>query len=340
MKATRPQARQAPAMLSERMRALRLIAIFLLATPLFMGASVCAGAAVAAQFGRSNLQFDVLSHFAPFWFAGGMSALLLAFLFRGYARALIAGAAAVAVVAAGVLIAPELVRSTGPKASADAPGQIKLVQFNVWHNADGFERSVDWLIAQNPDIVVIEESQPAVRTLIEARTDWHATCADCEVAIYSRRPPIPDGSPAIPGAPGPLTRAVFQDARGRFTVLGIHNAWPTDPDQPFQEARLARTLAGTDTSRTIVSGDFNSTPWSFARRQWDAQFEVIRRDRALFSWPAFQYKRLRFLGWFPFLPIDHVYAGKDWATVSVKRGPRLGSDHFPVVVILAPVARR
>lgn len=323
------------------MRALRLIAIFLLATPLFLAASVCAGAAVAAQFGRSSLQWDVLTHFAPFWFAGAVAAFALAFLFRGYARALIAGAAAVGILAAGSLIAPELVRSTGPQAPAGAPGAIKLIQFNVWHNSDGFERSVDWLVAQEPDIVVIEESQPAIRKLIEARTDWHATCADCEVVIYSRRPPVPQASsPSVPGAPGPLTRAVFRDDRGEFTVLGIHNAWPTDPDQPFQEARLAGVLAGTDTSRTLVSGDFNSAPWSFARRRWDAQFGVIRRDRALFSWPAFQYKRLRFLGWFPFLPIDHVYAGDDWATVSVTRGPRLGSDHFPVVAILAPVARR
>ena len=39
---------------------------------------------------------------------------------------------------------------------------------------------------------------------------------------------------------------------------------------------------------------------------------------------------------FPFLPIDHVYAGRDWRTVRVQRGPRLDSDHYPVIVRLAP----
>ena len=42
----------------------------------------------------------------------------------------------------------------------------------------------------------------------------------------------------------------------------------------------------------------------------------------------------------PVLPIDHVYAGPGWATVSVERGPSIGSDHYPLVVILAPVAPR
>ncbi|HQR90495.1 MAG TPA: endonuclease, partial [Caulobacter sp.] len=36
----------------------------------------------------------------------------------------------------------------------------------------------------------------------------------------------------------------------------------------------------------------------------------------------------------PFLPIDHVYAGGAWKTVSVVRGPALGSDHRPIVVKL------
>ena len=39
---------------------------------------------------------------------------------------------------------------------------------------------------------------------------------------------------------------------------------------------------------------------------------------------------------FALLPIDHVYAGPGWRTVRAERGPRLGSDHYPVIVTLAP----
>lgn len=86
----------------------------------------------------------------------------------------------------------------------------------------------------------------------------------------------------------------------------------------------------------IIAGDFNSTPWSFARRRDDRDFGLIRRTRALFTWPAEKISHNRLPAPFPYLPIDHVYAGPGWATVSVERGPRLGSDHYPVVVTLAP----
>lgn len=323
------------------MRFVRLALGVLLALPLFLLAALCAGAAVAAHFGRVSLQWDILAHFAPLWLAGALAGALGGLLFRGYARALIVSMGVVGVAAAGLLMAPEYLRDTGPRAGPDAPGQLKVIQFNVWHDSDGFARSVDWLVTQDPDIVVIEESRPEIRRMITERTDWHATCGECETVIYSRAAPIRQGSPRVPGAPGPLTRGVFEDAQGRYTVIGVHYAWPTDPqDQQPQEMRLARVLGETDRTRAIVAGDLNSAPWSFSRRRWDAEFGVIRRDRALFSWPALQYKRLRWLGIFPFLPIDHVYAGSDWATVKVERGPRLGSDHYPVVVTLAPVARR
>lgn len=323
------------------MRFVRLALGVLLAPPLFLLAALCAGAAVAAHFGRTSLQWDILAHFAPVWLAGALAGTLGGLFFRGYARALIVSMGAVGVAAAAALMAPEYLRDTGPKARPDAPGQLKVIQFNVWHHSDGLERSVDWLMSQDPDIVVMEESRPEIRRLIAARTRWHATCAECETVIYSRAAPIRQGSPRVLGAPGPLTHAVFEDARGRYTVIGVHYAWPTDPqDQQPQEQRLARVLGETDRARAIVTGDLNSAPWSFFRRRWDAEFDVIRRDRALFSWPAMQYNRVRWLGLFPILPIDHVYAGSAWATVKVERGPRLGSDHFPVVLTLAPVAQR
>jgi endonuclease/exonuclease/phosphatase (EEP) superfamily protein YafD len=124
-------------------------------------------------------------------------------------------------------------------------------------------------------------------------------------------------------------------------VVGVHYAWPTDPRrQQYQEARLASILAAVDRSRAIVAGDLNSTPWSFSRRRWDERFGLIRRTRAVFSWPALTQAQFPVLGAVPFLPIDHVYAGSGWATVDVERGPKLGSDHYPIVVTLAPAAPR
>jgi endonuclease/exonuclease/phosphatase (EEP) superfamily protein YafD len=324
------------------MRALRVVLTVLLAPPLFLGAALCAGAAAAAHMGGESLRFDILAHFAPIWLTGGLMSLAGALVFHGYARALILGMGAAAVLCAGALMAPEYLRDIGPKAPPDAPDQLKIVQMNVWSRNEELQSSVDWAFAQDPDIVIFEETTPALRDRVADRPGWHATCRACEVMILSKRPPLRSGMVRLRGPkPGPLTRAVFRDRRGTFAVIGVHYAWPTDSsDQQAQEAGLAQVIAMSPRERTIVAGDFNSTPWSFSRRRWDAEFGLIRRDRALFSWPARQYKRLRWLGFFPFLPIDHVYAGSDWATVKVERGPRLGSDHYPVVVTLAPVSPR
>ena len=96
---------------------------------------------------------------------------------------------------------------------------------------------------------------------------------------------------------------------------------------------------GPDLPHTILAGDFNLTPWTFALRRMDVQFGLTRRTRALATWP----NRLPShdnpaLMPFPILPIDQIYAGSAWRTESIRRGPRTTSDHYGVLATLAPAA--
>jgi endonuclease/exonuclease/phosphatase (EEP) superfamily protein YafD len=313
-----------------------------LGPPTLIAAAGSAIAAIVAQGGRLNAKIDVLAQFAPLWLAASVATLLFGLCLYGVTRRLVMAASAVAIVASGALIAPEFLRSVGPQAPAGAPGQIKIIQFNVWaHNQDP-QATLRWLDKENPDIVVITENSPQFDAALDTHPHWRIACRLCSVLILSRQPALfaeqardRRGRETVT----PLTRAYFQDGRGGFELIGVHNAWPFDPDEPLQEARLAHYIAMADRSRLIVTGDFNSTPWSFQRQRWDRVFGIPRRERAVFSWPA------RHEGWLhwpglPFLPIDHVYAGSGWATVSVRRGPRLSSDHYPLIVTLAPVAPR
>jgi endonuclease/exonuclease/phosphatase (EEP) superfamily protein YafD len=136
--------------------------------------------------------------------------------------------------------------------------------------------------------------------------------------------------------PMELNGVVVDSPAGRTAVLGVHAPWPTQPSLPRELAALTPIVRSYPAATTILAGDFNSTPWSFARQRDDSEFGLIRRTRAVFTYPVAAYRR-RLI---PVLPIDHVYAGAGWATVKVERGPLLGSDHYAVAVTLAPTAPR
>jgi endonuclease/exonuclease/phosphatase (EEP) superfamily protein YafD len=93
---------------------------------------------------------------------------------------------------------------------------------------------------------------------------------------------------------------------------GHHSSW-------FQRAVVAGQIHGVATDAMILAGDFNTTPWSFAMRRQDQLFAPLgRRTHAWFSWPA-RLDALRQPWPLPILPIDHVYAGRDWETTRLTR---------------------
>lgn len=298
------------------------------------GAGLCLLGAGLAQLGRRSAAWDVLTNLAPGYLAGGALSLATASILRDGERALALVLGAGAVIAAGLLMAPEFLSSPARRASAAGPGAFKLIQFNIKNGEGGIDRPAAWLAAQRPDVVVVQETNRRVRAAISERTGLHLTLAHGSVALFSREPPVSLlPRQKVAESPTLLVGARFRTALGEALVLGVHYPWPTEFDRLAQTADLVRLVRALPAETTILSGDFNSTPWSFTRRREDRELGLIRRTRAVFSWPAWRGLP------FPLLPIDHVYAGSAWATVSVRRGPKLGSDHYPIVVILAPQAR-
>ncbi len=284
-------------------------------------AIVTAGAALLSLGGAVSERLDVLTHFMPFYFAGGVLALALA-------------------VAGRAELAPILLAA---RPGATPTGKhLKLIQFNLWAGNFDPERTAKWIVAENADIVVVEEAIGAgasVPPAIAHQYPYRTTCRvdfDCSTLILSAAPPEASGDLWGAGRT-PLSGAwaKFGDGAGAFTVVAAHftRPFPAGPQQA-QSRRLADILDRFDKSSLIVAGDFNSTPWSFALRRQDARFGLARLTRAMFTWPAARFTRWRLWSPLPFLPLDHVYAGSGWRAVSVARGPRLGSDHYPVVVVL------
>ena len=301
---------------------------------LLLGALSATGA-VLAHGGRFSGHLDVLTHFAPLYLAAATVVLICA-VFTPMAQgklalALLGGIGAVASLA---LILPELMRPSEPHAPANAAGQVKVIQFNVSRRDVQLDDRARWLAEQDPDFLILEESTPAMRAAVLHDLPRNMSCGrTCETVIFTRTAPAKTDQPRRGRfGLGPAIAIVHMAPQdGGYVLVGTHYTWPTAVRNHRENtARMLQLIDPLPKARVILTGDFNSTPWSFARAREDARNGLVRRTHALASWPT--------TFGVPFLPIDHVYAGPGLRTVSVKRGPDLGSDHYPIVAVLAPVS--
>jgi endonuclease/exonuclease/phosphatase (EEP) superfamily protein YafD len=217
-----------------------------------------------------------------------------------------------------------------------------VLTFNTWDDNRQPDQTVDAIIGANADVVLLQEffglsvkAQQRLATVYPYR----AGCpAGCDLVMLSKRP-------WLVGGPDTANRdehdtAIWGETTapdGRpVDVLTLHYAWPLPPGvQVYQRGVVAGVVAGLPKANLIVAGDFNLAPWTAALKRQDAAFApMTRRERALSSWPAL-IARMGRPSPFPILPIDHVYAGAAWKTLSVRRLPRAGSDHFGLLVTLA-----
>jgi len=296
-------------------------------------------AATALAYGGGfSVRLDLLTHFAPLYMAAAALAMILGAVGPKAGRGALLLLSAAALVGGAALVGPEILsRRQEPRAPPGQPGEIKIIQFNAWGRNSRPDDAVRWMLQQDPDIIIIEEAGRVRDRLI--RAGYKGSCLSCGAVLFAKTKPVRRYTePPRQGYRSHLASATYVDALGEFTVVGVHRYWPVRFTRDRVQTRsLRRYMASLPSRRTILAGDFNSTPWSFARRREDRDLGLVRRTRALPTWPAAQLSHNRLPAPFPYMPIDHLYAGPGWRTVAVERGPELGSDHYPIVVTLAPV---
>jgi endonuclease/exonuclease/phosphatase (EEP) superfamily protein YafD len=305
-------------------------------------AAVSALAAILSLGGAFNNNLDILTHLAPAWLAMSLMALVLLGVSGFQASRGVPVMAAVTIAICAWLMVPDLIaRITAPRFPA-ADQTLKIIQFNVWdHNRDP-AATARWLLDQDADIVVLEETGGgAIPAALAGRYPFRAPCdkgpEGCATTILAKSLPVDGGQLMWTklGRRHAGAWATFGAGAQAFTIVGTHYRWPEPlARQVAQAERFAEVIQRYDRKSLIVVGDFNMTPWSFALRRQDARFGLARLSHAIFTFPA---------GWisnwgttfpFPLLPIDQVYAGSDWRPVSIRRGPAMGSDHYPIVATL------
>ena len=293
---------------------------------------------LAALTARWDWRADLLVHFqAPALAVTLAAAVALARRQRWAAAAL--GVLAVAQVV-------PLVRYWGTNPippDPGAPARLRILVANVLVKNRDHAALIRLIRREAPDVVgLVELSDEWLAALAPLRREYpHGLAAPDGprgLALWFRRPPRSvDGPERLVPQGWPCLHAVVELA-GRPTHL-----WLVHPSSPLRRRgrfrgfpeleALARRVARTGGSRIVV-GDLNTT----AASPHFADFLAgtgLRDSRLGFgeqpSWPT----------WSPYrIAIDHALLSGDLAVAGRRLGPRVGSDHFPLLLEVAPAAAR
>jgi len=219
--------------------------------------------------------------------------------------------------------------------------RLRVVTHNVWVANSDPAGTAATLVASGADLILLQEvddrfagTLPLLRRIYPYANPCRPSCS---LAILSKYPidrvrygfRQPDGQPVGPGL---IQTRVHLPNGAVFPVATIHLARGRPPEADRrQRISLAAAVRTVDTRSLILAGDFNLVPWSSRLRWLDEAMAPLHRVTATPSWPA---RALDHRFPLPLVPIDHLFAGSDWALVAVHRLDRTGSDHYPIAVDL------
>ena len=284
-------------------------------------------------------QADLFSHFRPQYAV----LLTLAAVALFFGRRWAGGTLAVLGLALNLGV---LLPHADPPASVTSPQRstpglrcvsLNLLQGNKEHGAvEKFVRE------SGADVLVFQEVSPAWGAVLQRLTDVYphhlirARKDSKGAALLSRLPLKKTTFEIMPGQQtvGAVTAEV-QTTAGPVRVFGIHSHKPTRADHAASQFRYFEWLAKRSSEErangvpVIIMGDFNSTPWSVAFRQFVARSQLFDTSRGVILGAT----------WNPLLPhrlmIDHAFISPGLQLVGRRVGPSVGSDHRPLIVDVA-----
>ena len=272
---------------------------------------------------------DVLSDFKMHFVIGAALLFLLALASRRLKETVLA----IALLGFnGVQLAPHLVPTPDNRAA------MKIVSFNLDMFNTDTASTLNFLRRETADVVVVYEVTPAWREALRQLSDIYPHRFYGPPQDHPLYPPFGMGLLAKRAWEETGTEksdissrnyavwARFPSASPSLTVAGVHLSNPVydPPSHHTSEAASLASLVKRFDGLVVLAGDFNMTPFSARYGTLLGKTRLRRAEGGLnTTWPAI----LTPLG----LSLDHVMIGKGIGNATMRTGPRLGSDHLPVV---------
>lgn len=284
------------------------------------------GFALAARFWWF---FDLFSHFRLQYIAAAGLLCIAAMAIRAYGWA--------AVLLGVAVVHGFAIRDLwlgGSTEIAPTALSIRVASANVRSANPTPEKVLEFVADADADVVLLLDAK---------RKRWRAVLASLGDRYGYRAPENwLDGAPLMVLSRWPITgyslvlppkgrahlKVQIEIGGRRLTIVGVHTESPSEADH-FLRNRQLRQIAETVNAidgPVIVAGDFNTSPWSpYFRDLLEATglHNAAEGRGWIATWPTWF--------WPAQVPIDHVLLKGPVAATAVRRGPRIGSDHFPII---------
>lgn len=236
-------------------------------------------------------------------------------------------------------VGPYLLALTGEsEQSAEFGPRVDIVSFNVNFRNTQFARLLEYVSDRDPDIIFVSEFTPAWEAQLRALDQEYphqlrnSRADQWGVAVFSRLP-FSDAELVDLGNVDSLhTRFVIDIAGRPLLVYAVHLFAPASGYlanlRNLQLDDLSQRLLAASTPRLVI-GDLNLTPFSpyFTElTKTTGLCDAHLKDGIHVTWPTYRAPL--------WIPIDHALADLDEFEVTVRAGPALGSDHYPIEIVV------
>jgi endonuclease/exonuclease/phosphatase (EEP) superfamily protein YafD len=297
--------------------------------------------AILAILGFAVPLFDLFNHLQLLLFFGTLAAAIAALLFkmrRWWKVIAILGFATSA-----WTFVPEWLSGLSPRQPVSDATTIKVMTHNIFGlNYD--MRRVDAVIREeDPDIVALQEyfpEQAGLGELLRERYPYSVRCQGgkrANLGLYSKFPfreemaagECPDNAQGTQRT-AHIIAGFTLSTGASFALMTTHMDWPYPIERQRDEFVAVAEAVNAIEGPLLVVGDFNSTPWSYSMKAFEAASGLTRETRNLMTYPELFTTRRGLIRLEPFLPLDHVFQ-RGLSVSELRVGEQTGSDHRPVV---------
>jgi len=306
--------------------------------------------AILAIFGSLLPVLDILNHLQLLLFFGTLLAFVLALALRVRRWAVLL--AFLGFAASAWTFVPEWLSSLAPRPAISDATTLKVMTHNIFGLNHDMQRVADVIAQEDPDIIALQEYFPEQATLdalIRPKYPYSVRCQGgkrANLGLYSKIPFDKEMSDADCPSDAYGKQRTAHIIAGftlsddtHFSVMTTHMDWPFPVQRQRDEYAAAEEAIKALDGPLIVVGDFNSTPWSYVMKGFEAETGLKRETRNLITYPLVitaphKIARDGLLRLTPFLPLDQVFV-RDVTVTELHRGADTGSDHLPVFFTFA-----